>query len=208
MMKIKLLIVLLSILIITLSTLNVIAGTEEDPEVEDRIRDVRLFGLFPFLPQSNYVYVDIISAWISEEQTNPDLIYMNLKIRDLEDTTEKYDAIYAISWFYNNNPYSASVHIFPEGSTSLKAGSVDEERNDFIDFVICQGTIDITNNIITWIIPKNAIGNPTTGLKITNIVPHTHLRHTESSGLPMWDLFKDLPWNAKITKDYIIKYQA
>ena len=209
MMKIKLLIIILSILLtITSFSYNTIAGSEEDPEVEDRIRDVRLFGLFPFLPQSNYVYVDIISAWISEEETNPDLLYMNLKIRDLKDTTEKYDAIYVISWFFNNVHYSASVHIFPDGPTSLKAGAIDQEKNDFIDFVVCDGNIDSTNNIITWIIPKNAIGNPTTGLKITNIVPHTHLRNTESSGLPMWDLFKDLPWNAKITKDYIIKYQT
>jgi len=44
------------------------------------------------------------------------------------------------------------------------------------------------------------------GQIIENIVPHTHLRHTESSGRPMWDLFKDLPWNAKITKDYTINY--
>ena len=195
-----------ALLILPVFSFNVVAGSEEDPEIEDRTRDVKLFGLFPFFPQFNFKYADIISAWIYEEQDNQDVLYMNLKIRDLEEVTEKYDAIYVISWVYNNINYSESVHILPQGQTSLKAGSIDEERNDFINFVVCDGNIDSVTDIITWIIPKDAIGNPSLGLKITNIVPHTHLRYPESSGIPMWDLFKDLPWNAIATRDYIIKY--
>jgi hypothetical protein len=206
-MKIKLVTIFVCMLLFSITfSINVIAGSEEDPEIQDRTRDVKLFGLFPFMPQFNLIYADIVSAWICEEEENPDLIYMNLKIRDLDDTTEKYDAIYVISWTYENVHYSASMHIFPHGPTSLKAGPIDEERNDYINFVVCEGNIDSTNDIITWIIPKDAIGNPSTGLKITNIVPHTHLRYPEYSVIPMWDLFKDLPWNALSNRDYIIKY--
>jgi hypothetical protein len=190
----------------TIFSINVFAGSEEDPEVEDKIRDVKLFGIFPFLLQFNFKYVDIISAWIYEEDNNPDYLFMSLKIRDLEETTEKYDAIYVISWTLNSVTYSASVHIFPHVPTSLLAGPTDEERNDYVNYVICEGNIDCNNEIITWIIPKDAIGNPIKGQIIENIVPHTHLRYTESSGLPMWDLFKDLTWNAKFTKDYTINY--
>jgi hypothetical protein len=182
------------------------AGSEEDPEVEDRIRDVKIFGLFPFLPQFNFKYADIVSAWIYEESGNPDYLYMNLKIRDLEETTAKYDAIYVISWTLNSVTYSASVHIFPDGATALVAGPTDEEGNDYVDYVVCDGDIDSLNNIITWIIPKDEIGNPSKGVELTNILPHTHLRYPESSGFPMWDLFKDLPWNAKIVKDYSIQF--
>lgn len=205
--KNKIIIFIVTMLLFSLSSITyVLAGSEENPEVEDRIRDVKLFGLFPFLPQFNFKYVDIISAWIYEEEDNQEYLYMSLKIRNLEDTTEKYDAIYVISWIFNGETYSASVHIFPNGATSLKAGPTDEERNDYIDYVICEGSIDSTNNIINWIIPKNEIGNPWMGSKITDIVPHTHLRYPESSGLPMVDLFKDLPWNAKYIKDYKIEY--
>jgi hypothetical protein len=200
------LIVISMLLILQLFSINAFAGTEENPEVEDRIRDVKIFGLFPFLPQFNYKYADIVSAWIYEIEDNPDYLYMNLKIRDLEDTTKIYDAIYVISWTLNCVTYSASVHIFPEGATQLISGPTDEERNDYINFVICEGDIDSSNEIITWIIPKDAIGNPTKGQIISNIVPHTHLRYPESSGIPMWDLFKDLPWNAKTTRDYKIQY--
>lgn len=205
MKKIIIIFICLSLTLLVFS-FNVIAGSEEDPEVEDRIRDVKIFGIFPFLPQSNFKYVDIISAWIYEEEDNPDYLYMSLKIRDLEETTEKYDAIYVISWTLDSVTYSASVHIFPQGPTALLAGPTDEERNDYVEFIRCEGEIDSIDEIITWIIPKDAIGNPANGQKIENIVPHTHLRYPESSGIPMWDLFKDLPWNAKVTKDYIIKY--
>jgi hypothetical protein len=206
MKKIIIILSICTLLLLPILSLNAIAGDPENPEVEDRMRDVKLFGLVPFLPQFNFKYVDIISVWICEEENNQDYLYVNLKIRDLEDTTDKYDAIYAISWTFNSATYSASVHILPDGATSLKAGSTDEERNDFIDYVICEGNIDTTNDIINWIIPKNAIGNPWMDSKITNIVPHTHLRYPESTGLPMIDLFKDLPWNAKVTKDYQIEY--
>jgi hypothetical protein len=197
----------ISILMVSLLfSINALAGTEENPEIVDRIRDVKIFGLIPFLPQFNFKYADIVSAWIHEENDNQDYLYMNLKIRDLELSTAKYDAIYVISWIYNGNTYSASVHIFPHGPTSLLAGKTDQERNDYEDYVICDGDIDNINNIISWAIPKNAIGNPTLGSKLTDIAPHTHLRYPESSGIPMVDLFKDLTWNAKILKDYQIEF--
>ncbi len=206
-MKLKIISFLISMLFVSsIFSMAAIAGDEENPEIEDRMRDVKLFGLFPFLPQFNLKYADIISAWIYEEDGNPDNLYMSLKIRDLEDKTDKYDAIYVISWTLNSVSYSASVHIFPQGPTPLLAGPTDEERNDYVNYVICEGNIDSNNEIITWIIPKDAIGNPIKDQIIENIVPHTHLRYTESSGLPMWDLFKDLPWNAKIIKDYTIRY--
>lgn len=203
----KLIIIITSLLLLSnITVLYAIAGDIENPEFEDKIRDVKLFGIFPLLIQFNYVYVDVISAWIFELEENPDYLYMNLRIRDLRDNTDKYDAIYVLSWTYNNIKYSASVHIFPEGPTSLKAGPTDEEGNDYIDYVICDGNIDSNTEIITWIIPKDIIGNPTIGTKITNFIPHTHLRYPESTGFPLIDLFKDLPWNSKIMNDYQIMY--
>jgi hypothetical protein len=190
----------------TIFPITALAGDPENPEVKDRTQDVKLFGLFPFLPQFPYTYVDIVSAWIYEEEDSPENLYMSLKIMDLKDTTEKYDAIYVISWAYNGINYAASMHIFPAGPTALLAGPTDEEGNDYVNFVICDGDIDSDTNIITWIIPKHAIGNPSSGGKITNIVPHTHLRYPEGSVIPMWDLFKDLPWNAFFRKDYQIQY--
>jgi len=93
-LKKKLFIIIGCLILITpVFSFNVYAGDPENPEIEDRMRDVKLFGLFPFLPQSNLKYADIISAWIYGEESNPDYLYISLKIMDIEDTTEKYDAI-------------------------------------------------------------------------------------------------------------------
>jgi len=194
------------LLIMTILPMTALAGDEENPEVKDRTRDVKLFGLFTLFPQSLFAYVDIVSAWIYEEENNPENLYMSLKLMDLKDTTQKYDAIYIISWMHKSISYSAGVHIFPTGPTALYAGRWDEQGNDYVDFVICDGDIDSSTDIITWIIPKTAIGNPSKGSTITNIVPGTALRYPEDSVIPMWDLFKDLPWNAFLRNDYQILY--
>jgi hypothetical protein len=194
------------LMITTLLPITALAGDPENPEVKDRTRDVKLFGLFTLVPQFPFAYVDIVSAWIYEEENNPENLYMSLKIMDLKDTTLKYDAIYSISWIHKSIPYSAGVHIFPTGPTALYAGQWDEQGNAYVDFVICDGDIDSSTDIITWIIPKTAIGNPSKGSTITDIVPVTSLRYPEDSVIPMWDLFKDLPWNALVMKDYQIQY--
>jgi hypothetical protein len=186
--------------------MTALAGDPKNPEVKDRTRDVKLFGLFTLFPQSLFAYIDIVSAWIYEKEDNPGNLYMSLKIMDLKDTTQKYDAIYTISWTHKIIPYLANVHIFPTGPTALCAGRWDEQGNDYVDFVICDGDINSSSDIITWIIPKNAIGNPSKGSTITNIVPITTLRYPENSVVPMWDLFKDFPWNAWCRNDYIIQY--
>jgi len=194
------------LLIMTILPMTALAGDEENPEVKDRTRDVKLFGLFTLFPQFPFTYVDIVSAWIYEEENNSKNLYMSLKLMDLKDTTQKYDAIYVISWMHKSIPYSAGVHIFPTGPTALYAGRWDEQDNDYVDFVICDGDIDSSTDIITWIIPKTAIGNPSKGSTITNLVPVTSLRYPDESVIPMWDLFKDLPWNAFLRNDYQILY--
>jgi hypothetical protein len=194
------------LLIITILPITALAGDPENPEVKDRTRDVKLFGLFTLFPQSLFSYVDIVSAWIYEEADHPENLYISLKLMDLKGTTQKYDTIYTISWMHKNIPYSAGVHIFPTGPSAFCAGRWNEQGNDYVNFVICKGDIDSSNDIITWIIPKTAIGNPSKGSTITKIIPITSLRYPEDSVIPMWDLFKDLPWNALVMKDYQIQY--
>jgi hypothetical protein len=206
-MKIKIVGLFVCMLMITtILPMTALAGDPENPEVKDRTRDVRLFGLFPLVPQFPLSYIDIVSAWMYEEEDHPENLYVSLKLMDLNDATQKYDAIYVIDWNYQNIPYSAGVHIYPTGPTALYAGRWDEQGNDYVNYVICDGTIDSSIHIITWIIPKDAIGNPSKGSTIKHIAPFTDLRYPEGSGIPMFDLFKDLASNALVTKDYQIQY--
>jgi hypothetical protein len=181
------------------------AGDSENPEVEDRILDVKLFGIIPFLLQKIVKYSDIISAWFYEEQEDSEYLYVSMKVRDLQERTD-LEAIYVVSWVCNFDSYSASVHVNPNGITPLFAGKNDEEGNDYVEKVECDGSFNLEEQIITWKVPKDIIGNPQIGTKLTDIHPHTHLRFRDDSNLPHMDLFKDLAWNAKSTKDYVIQY--
>lgn len=194
------------LLIITVLPITVSAGDPENPEVVDRIMDVKLFGIFGFPFQANLKYADIVSAWFSEDYTNPNFLYVSLKLRDLEDKTDGLEAIYDVDWAYNNNYYITCVHANPNGFGSFSVGRNTDSDDDFEEWEICDGIFDTNSNVITWEVPKESIGNPQPFSKLTNIFPSTHLRFTDDSGLPLMDLFKDLSWNAKTTKDYVIQY--
>ena len=188
-------------------TESVIAGDEKNPELEDRIRDVRFTGYLLFWPQVFFKHIDIVSAWFYEESENLDCLYLSLKLRELEEKTETLEAIYSVSWVYKNSTYSATVKIHPDGIAYGGFYVCKYLGNDnYEDYYYCDGTLDVESNIITWEIQKSKIGNPQHGDLLTEPFAYTDNRFTEESGRPRIDLFKDLSWNAKIRKDYVIQY--
>ena len=206
-MKKKLLEIFVCMLLLTTMlpmTVTVIAGDEEDPEVEDRTLDVKLFGFIGFPLQTSFKYADIVSAWFSEESTDTDNLYVSIKVMDLQEKTN-LEAIYDVNWVLNNKRYLTCVHANPNGYGPFLIGENTYGGDDY-EWDTCSGNFDLDNNIITWEIPKDAIGNPQKGDKLTYIFPSTHLRFRDDSNLPRMDLFKDLAWNAKIIKDYTIEY--
>ena len=64
--------ILVCMLFITLSfTMNVFAGSEEDPEILD-VEDDAVFD-----------YLDIISAWFYEMEEEPEYLFTALKIKEI-----------------------------------------------------------------------------------------------------------------------------
>ena len=63
------------LLLLSTFPFTVKAGDPENPEVVDRIMDVKLFGVIGFPFQANLKYADIVSAWFFENNTNP-IFYM------------------------------------------------------------------------------------------------------------------------------------
>ena len=200
-------IVMLLIATILPITGNVIAGSEEYPELEDRIRDVKFTGYLLLWPQVFFKHMDIVSAWFYEESENLDYLYVSLKLRDLEEKTETLEAIYMVSWVHKDSTYQAIVKIHPDG---IAYGGFYVCKylghDNYEDYYYCDGTLDDESNIITWEIQKSKIGNPQHGDLLTEPFAYTDNRFTEESGITRIDLFKDLSWNAKIRKDYIIQY--
>jgi len=194
------------LLITTVLPITALAGGPENPEVVDRIRDVKLFGVITIPLQMQYKYADIVAAWLHEESLTPEYLFVSLQLRDLNEKTESLEAIYDVDLTWNNNRFIAMLHINPEGIHPFWVGRYLDESNDIAQWFECEGTVDIKTNVITWLVPKEVMGNPSKGSIITSIHPLAILRFTDASGLPLMDLFKDLSWNAKTSKDYVIQY--
>ena len=178
----------------------------DGPEVEDRVRDVKLFGLVRLVPQFALAHVDIVSAKFSEESDNRKYLYLTLELRSLKEKTILFEAVYAVDWTFDAIDYATAVHVRPDGIHAFWVGMSTDWDDDIEDWNFCEGFLDTETNTLTWIVPKGAVGNPQPAEALRYISPHTHLRFTSESGLPRGDLFKDLSHNAKLVNDYIIQY--
>ena len=178
----------------------------DGPEVEDRIRDVKLFGLVRFAPQFALAHVDVVSAGFSEQSGDREFLFLDLELRNLKEQTYVFEAVYAVAWRFNTVDYATVVHVRPGGVQAFLVGRSTDWDDDIEDWDLCEGLMDIESNTLTWIIPKDAVGGPQPADVLQYISPHTHLRFTTESGLPRGDIFKDLSHNAKLTNDYVIQF--
>jgi hypothetical protein len=194
------------LLITTILHITAIAGDENDPEIKDHIRDVRLFGYLPFLLQSYFRHADIVSIWFNEDSNNPDYLYISLKLRNLRTNTDSLEAIYLVQWTHNDKMWEAVVKIHPTGVYESPHICRFYAHDDYSDYYNVGCTFDVDYNIITWEIPKDKIGNPQIGDDLTDVLGFTDLRNTEESGKNRADLFKDTTNNAWLTKNYRIQY--
>lgn len=133
---------------------------------------------------------------------------MSLKLRDLQDTSETLEAIYSVCWIYNHVPYQTVVKLHSNG---IYGTFYVYDSNDISHS--CEGKFDTDNNIITWEVPKDIIGDPQPGEHLTTTSAYALLRQfDELSKKAGVDLFKDLTNkliahpSEKYGDDYIIKY--
>jgi hypothetical protein len=134
----------------TFFTLNIIAISNNDPEIKDETADT-LFR-----------YVDILSAWFHENPDEPEYLYIKMEIRDL--SRSWIGGLYQIEWTFNDIIYASFASIGYKGS-SIPVGFIGGiygrgTNNDLFNMPSCEGSIDIETGIITWKIPKINIGNP------------------------------------------------
>jgi hypothetical protein len=197
-----------TLLITTILPITTSAGDSENPEIKDRILDVKLFGIIGGLPQFFFKNIDVVSAWFYEDSNEPDYLFISLKIRDLKYRSESLEALYKVSWIYNYQPYRTIVKIHYE---EIFGSFCVIDTNGIAHS--CEGNFDTDNNIISWKVQKELIGNPIPGNILTCTAASATLRpYNEATGRPGADLFKDLT-NRLVAKpsekygdDYIIKY--
>ena len=134
-------------------TRPVIAGDEENPEIEDEFGDTL------------FLFIDILSGWFFEDPDEPNYLYTAIKIRNLKRSS--IGGLYQLQWTYDDVIYASFVEIgyqgseLPKGWRGGKYGHGSSE--DLFKMPTCGGSIDIETGIITWKILKSDLGNPRPG---------------------------------------------
>jgi hypothetical protein len=192
----KILTILIGMLfILTVISMNVFAGSEEDPEITDIVGDTNL-GL-----------LDIESAWFYEKPDEPEYLFTALKIKYL---SESFNAVFSIRWEHDGEEYVSGLDTFYYREKVFRSGLPQRASyRQWKSMPECEGILDIETGIITWKILKSNIGNPKQG----DILTHT--RAHAVPGFPISYLYfftghdyRDFaPDNIReYGIDYIIKY--
>jgi hypothetical protein len=206
-MRRKILTYLICMLFIgTIISVNVLAGSEEDPEIIDEEED-DIQG-----------YLDIISAWFYEKEDEPDYLFTALKLNHIDTTKTKQHLI--VSWEHKGIHCSAGLYIGYDEDWwfSYQAGYGHgfwfQEHYQEIE-----GYFDEETGIITCKTPKSIINNPEKGDVLTNTRAHAFQRFgfIGTLGFDRWFIHSliyiitgksasDFAPNDDPGRDYIIQY--
>ena len=150
--------------------------------------------------------LDIESAWFYEDTSEPEYLYIALKIKELK---ENFNAVFSIRWTYDNVKYVAGLDTFFYKSKVFRSGLYQKGTYwQWKSMPECKGTFDQESNIITWKIQKSFIGDPKEGDILTN---------TKANAVPGFPLsfilffihdYRDFAPNDydDFGQDYIIEY--
>jgi hypothetical protein len=184
--------ILISILlVITVLAINVSAGDENNPEIQDGEDDIigtlvkypvllKIFQIIGIVPMQSFEFMDVKSAWFYEHEAEPDYLFVSIKMKDLEYTPLR--SIYAVRWMFNDQHYGVVCHTYSNGEFKWFAagqifGLLDNwayKKGLIKDISNCM--IDVDINIIMLKIPKDIIGNPNPGDVLTETNAWTGLR--------------------------------
>jgi hypothetical protein len=193
-MSIAILIMLIGTVFFT--TFSVIAGDEDNPEIIDNSNDTMM------------KHYDIISAWFSEIEEDPDYLVISLKVNSLK--TLWMGGTYLVEWTSTSGRFASGSMIgLGLMKNSWRCG--DYSKGDYTKYdelTLCEGSFDKIESIITWKIPKIEIGNPTPGdilmnTKAISCITGRFLMLLPLRGLPQ---FHDIAPDENYGFDYKIKY--
>jgi hypothetical protein len=200
------------LLVATVFSVPALAGDEENPEIVDETND--LFGIFARNPKvlnffkslkifdmESFDFMDITSAWFYENPDQQDYLYTAIKLKNLDFINQR--TIYAMHWIFNGKTYAVGVHVYSNGEVQSFFGGRTFGR--FGPYNDISGFFDLDNDIVTFEIPKDIIGNPEPGDILTRTDAWTGLRFIfEPATIPLGgEVAKD--W-AGYGLDYTIEY--
>jgi hypothetical protein len=172
-----------TLLITAILPVTVMAGDEENPEIVDETDD--LFGIFVKNPKilnffkilkifniESFDFMDITSAWFYENPDQQDCLYAAIKLKNLEFINQR--TIYAMHWKFDGKNYAVGVHVHSNGE--IQSFFAGQTFGRFGPYNNASGSFDLDDDILTFEIPKNIIGDPAPGDILTRTDAWTGLR--------------------------------
>ncbi len=173
----KRIIALCSCLMLVFTTVTVVTSEEIENEFEENdfrfdvfhgIRLVRrngkllssLFQSWNPIWQFFLKHLDIVSFSIFEDSDEPEFLQAKMKIRSFKYSERR--TCYAIYWSYDNTCYFAGTNTHTSGENVSHIAGYFKQDNSCERFSIA-GEINEEENTLSWIIPKDLIGNPEEG---------------------------------------------
>ncbi len=146
---------------------------DSDPQIIDETGDVIKGTLARLLfPDKIINTIDVMEAWFYEESTEPDFLFIGMKISGLG--PKYFHQIYTVKWDYDDVTYFASYHSMCFGNFQGAFGGKLATLNMNQESVDCEYTI--AEAIISIKVPKEAIGDPQQGEILTNTYSWNALR--------------------------------
>jgi len=117
-------------------------------------------------------HLDIVSFSIYEDSNDPESLFAKMEIRDFKYSERR--TCYGIYWTHEGTDYYVCTNTHTQGEkVGSIAGYFGEDGTDFI--VPVNGEINEEESILTWVIPKDIIGNPEAGDQLVEIHANTYL---------------------------------
>ena len=150
------------LLFFSMLSINVMAGNEQNPEIEDETED----NIADFL--------DIISAWFYENPDEPEFLFVSLKLKEI--TNLRFKQHLTIHWTHNDIECAAGMYIgfgTPWMGFSAGWGHGWWFQEHYVEIT---GEYNLDTDIFTCKIPKEVINNPKQGDILTNTYALTFQR--------------------------------
>ena len=179
-------------------TMCVKGSYDDDPEITDEEGDTR------------FDYIDVVWASFYENPTEPEHLYISLKIANLKDMI---GCVYAVHWYFDRAHYDTAFRngvLIPR--MDFKSWRCDyyllRTPVDTWDESYNSGSFDLETGVITWRILKSCIGNPQPGDVLIQSYVFTAQRISKLGLIPLRNLFRSFSDSTDATEsmEYIIQY--
>lgn len=157
---------MLTITITPLVACGEIVNELEKNDFKFDVRPMFLFARFNLFWQIPLKNLDIVSFSIFEDSEEPDFLQASITLRGFGYSNLR--TCYVIYFTFNCIRYYIGINTHTDGEyISSIAGYFDENNNCHDTTVDCE--INEEENIMTWNVPKDVIGNPESGDQLEDV---------------------------------------